>query len=401
MITMWVMLARCASGHGSVGRGTTPALPGFARPFHSAQGRELDNSRPRWARPILAATAAREIERLHARKRSGSTNMMSTPRTTPSRALPRGHATTKRERRYENMARREYDKAFAELMRVKAEGEARFRESGIKSTPLRAWDVDSLIERIKGIQEPPGLRAEIQEALGPIPRVDEGHPVAKPPDAGRGPARFPRSSPPTSQHAAAGRGRRPRRRKPWRHPRRKRQRQSGQRGPGGFDRPAFYHRPAAGDPGGGRGEASAQPPGSQGAPDAAPAPAQAAHCRLVQTDGAGDDELRLDRVSSLLTIISAVKADFAQYDSLRAEPPAPSLMEVFAGPTRSSAPPHPVPLPVGARATARLDARCRFPEQRLVSSPSPHRGEGARRADEGATSHRFPPSERSQKNLHQ
>ena len=131
----------------------------------------------------LAATAAREIARLHARKDEWLDEHDEYARDDALSGLaPEDDPTTKRLRRYEGMAKRDYDKAFAELMRVKAEGEARSKELGIRTT-LRAWDVDSLIERIKGIQEPPGLRAEIQDMLGPVRRIDEGPPVANAPDS--------------------------------------------------------------------------------------------------------------------------------------------------------------------------------------------------------------------------
>ena len=108
----------------------------------------------------LAATAAREIARLNARKDEWLDEHDEYAQDDALSGLaPEDDPTTKRLRRYETMSKRDYDKAFSELMRVKAEGEARFKESGIKTT-LRAWDVDSLIERIKGIQEPPGLRGD-------------------------------------------------------------------------------------------------------------------------------------------------------------------------------------------------------------------------------------------------
>ena len=182
MITMWEALAGALQATGQWDEEQR-------RLCLDLQGVSLELRAGNWIFPPtvgkadLAATAAREIERLHAREEEWLDEHDEYAQDDALSGLaPEDDATTKRLRRYENMARREYDKAFAELMRVKAEGEARFRESGIKST-LRAWDVDSLIERIKGIQEPPGLRAEIQEALGPIPRVDEGHPVANSPDA--------------------------------------------------------------------------------------------------------------------------------------------------------------------------------------------------------------------------
>ena len=47
-------------------------------------------------------------------------------------------------------------------------------------------------------------------------------------------------------------------------------------------------------------------------------------------------------------------------------------------------PPHPGPLPVGARATAFSLRHASAARRRRPPSPSPRRGEGARRADEGA-----------------
>lgn len=132
----------------------------------------------------LAATAAREIARLQAKKDDWLDEHDGYNQDdTLSGIQPEDDPTTKRLRRCEASARRDYDKAFAELMRSRAEGEARFKETGIRDTmTIRAWDVDALIERLKGIQEPPGLAAELQDGLPPIRRVAEVSPVATAPD---------------------------------------------------------------------------------------------------------------------------------------------------------------------------------------------------------------------------
>ncbi len=58
-------------------------------------------------------------------------------------------------------------------------------------------------------------------------------------------------------------------------------------------------------------------------------------------------------------------------------------LERFTVGLRSRSPPHPGPLPVGARATAWHSGRGLTAWPRHPPSPSPQRGEGARRADEG------------------
>ena len=75
---------------------------------------------------------------------------------------PDDDATTKRLRRYERMSIRDYDKAHAELVRMQADREERFKHIGFETT-LRPWDVDCLLERLKGIQDPP-LAADDFEA---------------------------------------------------------------------------------------------------------------------------------------------------------------------------------------------------------------------------------------------
>src|SRR5690348_11329405 len=57
--------------------------------------------------------------------------------------------------------------------------------------------------------------------------------------------------------------------------------------------------------------------------------------------------------------------------------------------TRLRRPPHPNPLPVGARATASPPGASLPASPRRVPSPSPPRGEGARRADEGGGARGF------------
>ena len=130
---------------------------------------------------MLAATAAREIARLQAKKDDWLDEHDEYNQDDAlSGVFPEDDPTSKRLRRYEAMARREYDKAFAELTRVKAEGEARFKEIGVTST-LRPWDVDCLVERLEGILHPPEPGAEVQDTRPPDRRGDEGTPVAKAP----------------------------------------------------------------------------------------------------------------------------------------------------------------------------------------------------------------------------
>jgi hypothetical protein len=140
----------------------------------------------------LAETAAREIARLRAMKEDWlDENDLDDQDDALAGFAPEDNPTTKRLRRYENMARREYDKAFAELMRVKAEGEAHLNETGINTKTLRAWDVDSLIKRLQEIKQPPGLDAERDEMFAAMCRIKGNTEVATAPKAAPAEATLP------------------------------------------------------------------------------------------------------------------------------------------------------------------------------------------------------------------
>ena len=115
----------------------------------------------------MAATAAREIARLNDLLEDWLDEQNEYSHDDALKGLaPEFDPTTKRLQRYERMSIRDYEKAFAEFQRVKAEGEARCKEGYVKST-LRPWDRDALITRIMGIKEPPGLLAELADAPPP------------------------------------------------------------------------------------------------------------------------------------------------------------------------------------------------------------------------------------------
>ena len=126
----------------------------------------------------MAATAAREIARLNDLLDDWLDEQNEYSHDDALAGLaPEFDPTTKRLQRYEKMSQRDYDKALAELKRVKAEGEARCKEGYVKST-LRAWDRDALITRIMAIKDPPGLRAELADAPPPIrPVADAAGPA--------------------------------------------------------------------------------------------------------------------------------------------------------------------------------------------------------------------------------
>ena len=115
----------------------------------------------------MAATAAREIARLNDLLENWLDEQNEYSHDDALKGLaPEFDPTTKRLQRYERMSIRDYEKAFAEFQRVKAEGEARCKEGYVKST-LRAWDRDALITRIMGIKDPPGLLAELADVPPP------------------------------------------------------------------------------------------------------------------------------------------------------------------------------------------------------------------------------------------
>jgi hypothetical protein len=137
---------------------------------------------PTLDKATLAQTAAREIARLAARKDTWLDEHDEYNQDDTLQGLDHDeNATTKRLKRYENMAKRDYDKAFAELTRVRAEGETRSQESEF-SEDLRGWDSDSLIKRIKDLNYPPGLDAEMDEMMGLIPRSGAGSSMANEPE---------------------------------------------------------------------------------------------------------------------------------------------------------------------------------------------------------------------------
>jgi hypothetical protein len=135
------------------------------------------------SREQMAATAAREIARLRNAIESwlDAKDLDSQDDALTGLAFEEA-VVTKRLRRYEAMARRDFEKAEAELLHAKAEGE---REAVAKDkdhpTGPRPWDADSLIERIKAIKDPPEPCAEFQESPGPDCRPDETSPDAKTP----------------------------------------------------------------------------------------------------------------------------------------------------------------------------------------------------------------------------
>ena len=117
----------------------------------------------------MAATAAREIARLNDLLEDWLDEQYDYSHDDALAGLASEFdPTTKRLQRYEKMSQRGYDNALAELMRVKAEGEARCKEGYVKST-LRAWDRDALITRIMAIKDPPGIGAELADAPPPPP----------------------------------------------------------------------------------------------------------------------------------------------------------------------------------------------------------------------------------------
>ena len=91
---------------------------------------------------------------------------------------PEPDPTTKRLDRYEAIFKRDYKKSEDELTRVRKEGEAKSNGTVIR---LRPWDVDPLIRRIKDIERPPALTAEIEALIPPALRVGDPIPVANVP----------------------------------------------------------------------------------------------------------------------------------------------------------------------------------------------------------------------------
>ena len=135
---------------------------------------------PTVEKATLAATAAREIARLREMKETWLDALDEEQQDDALEGLaPDDDATTKRLRRYERMSIRDYDKAHAELLRVQADREERFKHTGFQTT-LRAWDVDCLLERLKAIQDPPVAADDIEAGTPPARRCGE---VAPPPVA--------------------------------------------------------------------------------------------------------------------------------------------------------------------------------------------------------------------------
>jgi hypothetical protein len=87
-------------------------------------------------------------------------------------------ARLKRLKRTETNERRNYNKAVAELKRVRREAEA--ANGGTRNT-LRPGDEDPLIKRIKMIAYPPPVAVEIEAMLGAVPRIVQP-PVANAPE---------------------------------------------------------------------------------------------------------------------------------------------------------------------------------------------------------------------------
>ncbi len=130
----------------------------------------------------LAALAAREIARLQEKL---VTRLDELDEYSQEEALvglsPEPDPTTKRLDRYEAIFNRAYNKAETELTRVRKEGEA--KSNGTVTSP-RAWDVDPLIQRIKLIERPPAMTAEIEAVIGPVGQVADGPGGAKGPGTG-------------------------------------------------------------------------------------------------------------------------------------------------------------------------------------------------------------------------
>ena len=122
--------------------------PGAAGREHAARGQGRPGDHGRDGGPARSPGCRSILDELARR------NRMNMPRTTPLRAWsPR---TTPRETApaLRAMAQRDYDKALAELKRVKADAR-RPASNGYAKSTLRAWDVDALIARIQTIHNRP------------------------------------------------------------------------------------------------------------------------------------------------------------------------------------------------------------------------------------------------------
>ena len=130
----------------------------------------------------LAALAAREIARLQEELVTWLDEQDEYSREEALVGLaPEPDPTTKRLDRYEAIFKRAYKKAETEFTRVRKEGDA--KSNGTVTSP-RAWDVDPLIQRIKLIERPPALTAEIEAMIGPVQRIADGPGDANDPATG-------------------------------------------------------------------------------------------------------------------------------------------------------------------------------------------------------------------------